>query len=382
MPARSRPSAPPRAQPAATLAGSISGIALTVDPLAQLGIDDRRVGEPGAERVDRDPALGELRRDRADEADDRVLRQRVDRVERHRHQPGERSGRDDRRPGLHHLRHPPRPEDDAVDVRADRAPVLRRRRARRCRSSRWRRRRSGTRSRRRPTSSHAARICDVESGREVERPHLAPLRLEQRDGRRPDPGGAAGDERATEQGRPCRRGGAPRSRRAPQPPRRAGTRRPTTGRIAPWLPQADQLLRRLADDLRSELHQPAEVEAGDAHVPPDDERRVERPPTCRPRSRSRSASRAASAPSATRRRPRLRPGRRPRRRAPRPRTPRTQYASSAPCSSANARFSSEPAVATTRAPRWRASWIAAQPTPPAPAWTSTVDPGTIRACRA
>ena len=53
--------------------------------------------KPGQSALMRDPALGELRRDRADEADDRVLRQRVDRVERHRHQAGERRRRDDRR---------------------------------------------------------------------------------------------------------------------------------------------------------------------------------------------------------------------------------------------------------------------------------------------
>ena len=63
-------------------------------PLVVL-VEHRRVGDPGADRVD--PDRRELRRDRADEADDRVLRQRVDRVERHPDEPRERGGDDDRR---------------------------------------------------------------------------------------------------------------------------------------------------------------------------------------------------------------------------------------------------------------------------------------------
>src|SRR5262245_60707280 len=41
------------------------------------------------------------------------------------------------------------------------------------------------------------------------------------------------------------------------------------------LPQPDQLLGRRGNDLRSQSHQPAEVEPGDAHVAADDERRVQ-----------------------------------------------------------------------------------------------------------
>ena len=92
---------------------------------ADLLRDDRRVRERGAERVDPDPARGELRRGRADEPDDRVLRRRVHRVERRRDEPGERRGRDDRAA----VRHQPRgelahAEDDAVDVDAHDPPVL------------------------------------------------------------------------------------------------------------------------------------------------------------------------------------------------------------------------------------------------------------------
>ena len=55
-------------------------------------------------------------------------------------------------------------------------------------------------------------------------------------------------------------------------------------------------------------------------------------------------------------------------------------ASSAPSSTQSARFSSDEAVATTRAPRCFATWIAAEPTPPAPACTSTVAPSATRTC--
>ncbi len=53
--------------------------------------------------------------------------------------------------------------------------------------------------------------------------------------------------------------------------------------------------------------------------------------------------------------------------------------SSAPSVRASARFSGEPAVATTRAPNSRATWIAATETPEAAAWTSTFIPGSTRA---
>ena len=48
---------------------------------------------------------------------------------------------------------------------------------------------------------------------------------------------------------------------------------------------------------------------------------------------------------------------------------------SRPSASRRASFSSLDAVASTVAPARLASWIAARPTPPAPAWMSTVSPG-------
>jgi hypothetical protein len=45
------------------------------------------------------------------------------------------------------------------------------------------------------------------------------------------------------------------------------------------------------------------------------------------------------------------------------------------------RFDSELAVATTRAPKCFATWIVAEPTPPAPACTSTVDSAPMRTWR-
>src|SRR5215204_6154297 len=51
-----------------------------LERVPQLARDHRRVHEAGAYHVDADPPLRELRCDRADEPDDRVLRERVDRV--------------------------------------------------------------------------------------------------------------------------------------------------------------------------------------------------------------------------------------------------------------------------------------------------------------
>ena len=85
--------------------------------------EHRRVGDAGADRVDLDPATLERRRDAANEADDRVLRGRVDRIVRHRGEAGERGGRHDPAARGHHLREAPDPEDDAVDVDRHRPPV-------------------------------------------------------------------------------------------------------------------------------------------------------------------------------------------------------------------------------------------------------------------
>ena len=78
---------------------------------------------PGQTALIEMPATLERRRDTADEADDRVLRGRVDRIVRHRGEPGERGGGDDPAARRHHLREAPDPEDDAVDVDRHRPPV-------------------------------------------------------------------------------------------------------------------------------------------------------------------------------------------------------------------------------------------------------------------
>ena len=64
------------------------------------------------------PIGAQRRRDAADEADDRVLGQVVDRVRRERDEPGERAGGDDRAAAapLHRPDRGPGAEDDAVDV--------------------------------------------------------------------------------------------------------------------------------------------------------------------------------------------------------------------------------------------------------------------------
>ena len=75
----------------------------------------RRPHDPGADQVDPDPARLEQRRHRARVADDRVLRQHVERIRLHRDQPGERGGDD---------------EDAPRRASAARAPGRRRRRRR------------------------------------------------------------------------------------------------------------------------------------------------------------------------------------------------------------------------------------------------------------
>src|SRR5262249_22163621 len=83
----------------------------------------RRVGPTGTDGLDADSALRELRRDRADEADDRVLRQSVDRVVRDRSEACKRRGDDDRAPFRHDPVEAANAVDDAVDVDPDRAAV-------------------------------------------------------------------------------------------------------------------------------------------------------------------------------------------------------------------------------------------------------------------
>src|SRR5581483_7630238 len=123
---------------------------------------------------------------------------------------GERRRGDDRRAGLHDSREAPDPEHDAVDVRGDRAAeglVLERGDVAGSGGD------AGVEEREVDGADALPRerIGDVEAVAEVE--HLDPraLALEQRRRRGADPGGAAGDERATEQEAPCPYGGAPRS---------------------------------------------------------------------------------------------------------------------------------------------------------------------------
>ena len=98
--------------------------AARLEVLLELGRRERRVGPAGTDRLDPDPARRELRRDRADEADDGVLRQPVDRIVGNPHEAGERRGHDDRAPLRHDAVETANAVDDAVDVHADRAAVL------------------------------------------------------------------------------------------------------------------------------------------------------------------------------------------------------------------------------------------------------------------
>ena len=307
--------------------------------------------KPGTERVDRDPALGELRRDRADEADDRVLRQRV-----HRGRAASPRARRARR----WRRSPtPAPSPGAICRVPKTTPSTFAPTARRYSAS--------------PSSARSfdaggdacvqegeldgahplpcRRVGDVESGGEVERSDVAALGLEHRDRRRPDPRRAAGDERAhgTRTTLPtCRRSSISACAADASHERKLGAdNRPDRA----LRPQADQLLGRLVDD-RPARAASAGRDRSPATLtlrPTTSAGSTAGPHAARVADRDQRAQ-AASAPSATRRRPRRRPDRRRRRRGPIRRTPRTTYASSAPCSRTKARFSSEPAVATTRAP--------------------------------
>ena len=87
---------------------------------AELVLDDRRVGEPGAERVDANAVRAHPFGSAAHETDDGVLRRGVHGVEGHSRQTRERRGADDGAA----VRHQPvcalaRAVDDAKEVRAD-----------------------------------------------------------------------------------------------------------------------------------------------------------------------------------------------------------------------------------------------------------------------
>ena len=154
MRARSRPTRARPRPPRATSVGRRSGKPAAARPLARVPGEHRRVDDPRADRVDRDPALGERRRDASDEADDGVLRRRVHGVVGDGREPRERRGADDPTAGWHDRREPPDAEHDAVDVHRERAPVAVERRSRPGRRGRRARRRSGTRRRKaRPSPS-------------------------------------------------------------------------------------------------------------------------------------------------------------------------------------------------------------------------------------
>ena len=88
-------------------------------------LDDRRLGEARADRVQADPLLGELRAERAHEPDDRVLVGAVERVVGDAGQPRERCRRDDRAAAARAQRRQRgvQAEHDAVQVGAHGAAV-------------------------------------------------------------------------------------------------------------------------------------------------------------------------------------------------------------------------------------------------------------------
>src|SRR4051794_7814553 len=91
------------------------------------GLDHRRLGEAGADRVDADAVGREPGAERAHEADDGVLVGGVERVERHSGQPGQGGGGDDGAPVAllaQRAEDGVRAEDDAVEVDAHRPAVL------------------------------------------------------------------------------------------------------------------------------------------------------------------------------------------------------------------------------------------------------------------
>ena len=225
---------------------------------------------PGQIDVDADPALGEVRSDRAYVADHRVLRERVDRVVRHRHETGERGRGDDRAAGAHGLLEASHAEDDAVDVDAEHPAV------------------SGEVV---PRATDAGveecevdgggdrvpcvRIGDVEAGREIERQHCGAFLLEQaRRPRRRCPKRCQSRARyGTRTTLPtCLRSSISRWASAASA---RGYSAPTTGLIAPALQSSSSSACSRGHDVGTPRHQPAEVEALDAHVPADEQRRVE-----------------------------------------------------------------------------------------------------------
>ncbi len=179
----------------ATSIGRQQREARLVDRRPGVAAEHRRVGNPGADRVDRDPACGEGRSGTADEADDRVLRGGVDRIVRHRGEPGQRCRGDDPAAFRHHLRKAPDPEDDAVDVHRHGPSIALERDLGRVR----------------PRTEHAGvetgdidrshgvplvGVGDVEAGREVEHLHREALAAEPGDHCGAEPRGSAGDDRS------------------------------------------------------------------------------------------------------------------------------------------------------------------------------------------
>ena len=141
-----------------------------------------------------DAALGELRRHGADESDDRVLGQAVDRVVGDPDEAGERCRHDDRAPLRHDAVEAAHAVYDAVDVDADRPAVLV---VRQCRdvvaASDDARVQAGEVDR--ADVLPGVRVGDVEARDEVELLHFEALAPELRDDRLADTAGGACDQR-------------------------------------------------------------------------------------------------------------------------------------------------------------------------------------------
>ena len=201
--------------------------------LARRAGDHRRVGEAGADRVDRDAPFrraaarrcGRTRRPRASS--------RVDRVVGDRRQPRERGGADDPPARRHDTREPADAEDDAVHVDAERAPVaVERELGRVGRAAEHAGVEAGDVDR--PDVLPRLGIGDVEAGDEIERLDLEALRPQPGDERRADARRAARDERAavdlTGRARPSRSSAARRPVCSAAVASASGKVAPTNGR--------------------------------------------------------------------------------------------------------------------------------------------------------
>ena len=192
-------------------------------------VEHRRVGDSGADRVD--PDRRDLRGDAAHEPDHGMLRQRIDRVEGHPDEAGERCGGDDRAL-LHHLRKATNAEDDAVDVDRDCPPVVV---VRECAQVGSGGEDAGVQTRKvdRLDTLPCSRIGDVEAGRQIERRDLEALPLEPGPHRTAQAALAPGHERLHGSSTTlptCRR---PSMSAWAAPASASGKVAPTTGSISP-----------------------------------------------------------------------------------------------------------------------------------------------------